>query len=1771
MVKEKRKTRLDKGGTTEFIGFGAFSAAAPHSTLPVTRSPSSLSHHSSASGTTLAWTPVYAGADAGVQTAFSWLTSKRDPTTHVKALQALAAYIANPDISKRLQILVVQHWIWLYHRKVYLDSRPAVRAAALHVWIQIRRRLPKAFGTLLEQTTDPMVVLGMLYSARVDAAAEVQQVVREARTQEVLFAGLSDDDSDETTGEEDKVSRVDWETGILALADSILSCGRVSIFYERFLQGKRSTQMSPYSDLGEDQKDLVLETYLRVTGCALDSLVLFIREHASPAQLTVNTAVWYKALTTSHASLRRRTYALVAAVATRGLASSGLPSLTQTLASEKEPSNWPTLVECLLACTQASGEPLSATYAGPITKAWKKALYGASMASAGPTLLPLMALMDTPSQAWKLLKAAWDGRELTLGGRERWRLVQAVAESLVFGLLRKQSEAEVLSVYTMEWVDLYGQVIREALCTDPSKLVGTSVPAHEEVLKNLGQQLPRLETVLAQSRTDTVTLSNALDFLEQQNSGITLATVLLPVLSKDGKKESALSSRLLSSLLAHSKGLCENDDSPFIPIFRNLFGELCPRGTSGGVPSSDDYDAMVILMDTIKCCRLFDPERSMEKFIMNDLLRWSIIHTSSLAVGHTQNRALVQSDFRLLYRCLDSLNDLGRQQKLWEPFLRELISAKCTLEWLGLGLTTLVKQNSEAAVWIRCVTLDNFLRGRAHEVPALSEDDLSQGSGDSEEERHVLDFLLICCGLSRECGTRLIDKDVVRAWVNELSGASRAYGSRSSPVERVLLRIVSTTQSCALSDDEQDEVLLRVWCQGCQIIADGLVDCLGKEAALRSRFVATASSYLRDDASTIVSSHSALREDAVRVWSIRAHDLLRVCKTAVGEDVASPSFTMLGLSRKDDWISNAPVMFDLSMALFDHVPDDAERFSLLSNSTDVTTMDLVVSILVAVSEASTDSVSASRVSHGKDRCGQFLCAIGGVSLDHGHVQLWTSETVRRAESLCQTTDNGKDQQICCHIAVISQLVGIVFQRISPRSTPELSTDSVKAGDELWYIPDPENPDDRVAIKVMKAHFDAEAGYYFSISVDKEGQLQERQTVISRLRQHAQDSSTDDCVDPKKIPEDEWKQRHETRDLLVQRLVLPFFSILSWKCCMAELVCVATAQIGLGSSRGLGSQHYDIFRMIQGEVESLSTAMDNGDALQVEASLWKLSLAFGFGLNVPPCDWIQTEFNVDPMAMLDQVCSGFLQSSDNVAPAESAALSLFSTLLRGIRRTKGALSIPSTVAALVIGLTEKKAKASVSDGYTDQTMLALLALNQTLPFAPESDNTSESACSTVAKLIRAFATSWNSDTSNQTKLIQLDHYAPFQELIRALQTKDSLSSMLKASASEAAEELVACLFYPSKRHTAFQLLEIASDRSTPLREEKHIILAKSTERHAKEWTEGLSSEESDDLIQDVEVVSQWVPLSCMEEVEKWHDEDFGSMNEDETIGRFLVWLNLLRTVDAAAPLDFRNRPAFVSYLRMAGSSNSVLNRAILFDRYINNPKATKNVPSIDPNTALLDPSDLTLEKLSALVLFRSIEVLPSLCRRWWEEECPRVYVGPVQSIVETSVAPSILGRELRRIRGSTDGFGEMNVSASSATRQVTATYIQDDFTLKVLIQLPSSFPLRSAEVDCSKTLGVPQTRWKRWSLQITQMLNNQGGTLQDALLLWKNNVDKEFEGVEPCPVCYSVLHVKTHKLPALECTTCHNRFHADCLNQWFRSSGKSQCVLCQQDWRGTRVA
>lgn len=123
--------------------------------------------------------------------------------------------------------------------------------------------------------------------------------------------------------------------------------------------------------------------------------------------------------------------------------------------------------------------------------------------------------------------------------------------------------------------------------------------------------------------------------------------------------------------------------------------------------------------------------------------------------------------------------------------------------------------------------------------------------------------------------------------------------------------------------------------------------------------------------------------------------------------------------------------------------------------------------------------------------------------------------------------------------------------------------------------------------------------------------------------------------------------------------------------------------------------------------------------------------------------------------------------------------------------------------------------------------------------------------------------------------------------------------------------------------------------------------------------------------------------------------------------------------------------------------------------------------------------------------------------------------------------------------------------------------KDECSMEVVIRLPRGFPLVNVEVECRQRLGVTEHRWRRWVLQIVTMLSTQDGSVMDAVALWKENVDKEFEGLEPCPICYSVLHPKVYTLPSCTCHTCKNKFHKHCLHKWFQTSHQSKCPLCQQ--------
>ena len=52
------------------------------------------------------------------------------------------------------------------------------------------------------------------------------------------------------------------------------------------------------------------------------------------------------------------------------------------------------------------------------------------------------------------------------------------------------------------------------------------------------------------------------------------------------------------------------------------------------------------------------------------------------------------------------------------------------------------------------------------------------------------------------------------------------------------------------------------------------------------------------------------------------------------------------------------------------------------------------------------------------------------------------------------------------------------------------------------------------------------------------------------------------------------------------------------------------------------------------------------------------------------------------------------------------------------------------------------------------------------------------------------------------------------------------------------------------------------------------------------------------------------------------------------------------------------------------------------------------------------------------------------------------------------------------------------------------------------------------------------------LQLSVFMSNQNGSVLDALKTWKQNVDKKFEGMEECTVCFSIVHGSNYQLPTV---------------------------------------
>ena len=235
-----------------------------------------------------------------------------------------------------------------------------------------------------------------------------------------------------------------------------------------------------------------------------------------------------------------------------------------------------------------------------------------------------------------------------------------------------------------------------------------------------------------------------------------------------------------------------------------------------------------------------------------------------------------------------------------------------------------------------------------------------------------------------------------------------------------------------------------------------------------------------------------------------------------------------------------------------------------------------------------------------------------------------------------------------------------------------------------------------------------------------------------------------------------------------------------------------------------------------------------------------------------------------------------------------------------------------------------------------------------------------------------------------------------------------------------------------------------------------------------------------------------------------------------------------------------------------------------------PTAWRGVDWDDPTS----PAQLFDTRLSRDVLLyaAALRALPASVRTFVSDMKPQRDAKRLTVATAAAVSPTLVAAEFRAVAayafagaGAADGAGSLVIKPSTTAREVIARYEIDESALELIVRLPSAYPLAQAEVSCEERVGVSESRLRKWTLGVAAILKHQNGAVAQSLDRWRRNVDAEFSGVEPCPICYAVVHPVDHQKPRLRCRQCDNAFHAACLYTWFRTSSKSSCPLCVTPW------
>ncbi|KAL4232926.1 listerin E3 ubiquitin protein ligase 1 [Mactra antiquata] len=274
----------------------------------------------------------------------------------------------------------------------------------------------------------------------------------------------------------------------------------------------------------------------------------------------------------------------------------------------------------------------------------------------------------------------------------------------------------------------------------------------------------------------------------------------------------------------------------------------------------------------------------------------------------------------------------------------------------------------------------------------------------------------------------------------------------------------------------------------------------------------------------------------------------------------------------------------------------------------------------------------------------------------------------------------------------------------------------------------------------------------------------------------------------------------------------------------------------------------------------------------------------------------------------------------------------------------------------------------------------------------------------------------------------------------------------------------------------------------------------------------------------------------------------------TLAYLLSW-KLLLLFFKSAPAELRQE--YASYLQDNGYVVQFVYN--VFRLMPNHPgQMFQNVPDTD---VIASGSCQEIQNVACALYQLILQTMPAMVRHWWMS-LDRKTSAYVDTYTSKHVSHILCTSEIKSVQQTNVEIQDMTIKARPVTREVIAVYSLEEVTIEMVISLPQNYPLGNISVTSEKRVGVSGPQWEKWLLQLNIFLQHQNGNIVDGLQLWKKNIDKRFEGVDECMICFYVLHGTNFQLPRIACKTCKKKFHSSCLYKWFNTSHNCTCPLCR---------